>query len=75
MNVVMKTVNVRDEIVSIFGLLQPTKCHLGTRNVLLRILEVLELSWAFSQARCKRAVSLTRVLSSQVIPFPLFASV
>jgi hypothetical protein len=36
-------VDIRDEVVSIFGLLQPTKGHLGARNVLFGVFEVFKL--------------------------------
>ena len=32
-----------DEVVAVLGLLETTEGHLGTRNVLLGVLEVLEL--------------------------------
>ena len=32
-----------DEVVSVLGLLETTESHLGTGNVLLGVLEVLEL--------------------------------
>ena len=35
---------VGDEVVAVLGLLQATEGHLGTRNVLLGVLEVLELN-------------------------------
>jgi hypothetical protein len=35
--------NIRDQVVAVLGLLQTTESHLGTRNVLLGVLEVLEL--------------------------------
>lgn len=35
--------HIRDQIVPILGLFQTTKCHLGTRDVFLRVLEVFEL--------------------------------
>lgn len=34
---------VGDEVVAVGGLLQATEGHLGARDVLLRVLEVLEL--------------------------------
>lgn len=36
-------VDKRDEVISVFGLLQPAKGHLGTRNVLFGVLEVFKL--------------------------------
>jgi hypothetical protein len=36
--------NVRDQVVPIFVLLEPTECHLCAGNVLLRVLEILKLS-------------------------------
>lgn len=35
---------VGDQVVPVLGLLQATESHLGARDVLLRVLEVLELS-------------------------------
>lgn len=34
-----------DQVVTLLGLLETTKGHLGTGNVLLGVLEVLELCW------------------------------
>jgi hypothetical protein len=67
-----------DEIVSVLGLLETTKGHLGARNVLLGVLEVLKLSYCqrtFTSEFRYMGCSYTRVPSSQVIPFCLLASV
>jgi hypothetical protein len=67
-----------DEIVSVLGLLETTKGHLGARNVLLGVLEVLKLSYCqrtFASEFEYIGCSHTRVPSSQVIPFCLLASV
>jgi len=34
-----------DQVVAVLGLLETTKGHLGTGNVFLGVLEVLELCW------------------------------
>ena len=46
--------DIRDEIVPILGLLQAAKSHLGARNVLLWVLEVLELDDTLAQFSCRR---------------------
>jgi hypothetical protein len=65
-----------DQVIAVLGLLETTKGHLGARNVLLGVLEVLELSVVRKHMLCMTESSRrTRVDSSQVMPFCLLASV
>lgn len=57
-----------DEIVPVLALLQTTESHLGSRNVLLWVLEVLELCVALAHLtlhRCSSCVSY----QSALVPF------
>jgi hypothetical protein len=79
MSVVVKhvfTMDIRDKIISIFVLLQSTKSHLCSRNILLRVLEVFKLQ-PVSLGKFSPLLldGLTRVSSFQVMPFCLLASV
>lgn len=40
--------DIRDQVVSLLGLLQTTEGHLGTGDELLGVLEVLELEWGLA---------------------------
>lgn len=68
---------VGDQVISVLRLLETTKGHLGTRNVLFRVLKVLELNPRSASNRFIHHCSLcpTRVFSSHRTPFCLFASV
>jgi hypothetical protein len=43
---ILMSFNIRDQIVPIFVLLQPTISHLGSRNVLFGVFEVFKLLWS-----------------------------
>ena len=69
---------VGDQIVPVLGLLQSTKRHLGARDVLLGVLEVLELSGCQPKLILQpydRVTAHTKVPSSHTMAFCLFASV
>jgi len=53
-----------DKVVAILGLLQATEGHLGTRNVLLGVLEVLELEKGSATTVCR---SMERVTYEGVV--------
>ena len=40
--------NIRDQVVSLLGLLETTEGHLGAGDELLGVLEVLELKWGLA---------------------------
>lgn len=65
-----------DEVVPVLGLLETTEGHLGARNVLLGVLEVLELKLDQLANAYQRFRSwcLTRVSVFHSIPFCLLAS-
>jgi hypothetical protein len=67
-----------DQVVTVLGLLETTKGHLGAGNVLLGVLEVIELCCISLSCSVRFAFpwrERTREPSSQVTPFCLLASV
>lgn len=74
--------NIRDQIVPVLLLLETAERHLGAGDVLLGVLEIVELGRAGQRSvgsgyspSLRRGLLLTRVFSSQTMPFCLFASV
>jgi hypothetical protein len=66
-----------NEVVSVLGLLETAKGHLGAGNILLGVLEVLKLwpTLGLEGRNNVRESIHTKVFSSHVMPFCLFASV
>lgn len=64
-----------DQVVSVLALLETTEGHLGTGDVLLGVLEVLELMIISVWKRENVVDKHTRVSSCHVIPLALLASV
>lgn len=70
--------HVRDQVVPVLGLLQTPERHLGTRNILLGVLQILILSQQLETKGNQGPIFMdgrTKVSSAHLMPLALFASV